>query len=508
MANMVTYPLNKIEYQATDAELFHCTRNSGVYSGDDFSMSVTGANNIVTFAPGIAWIRNGKFTGKVIASKENVSLDFGVADSALPRWDIACIQFNKNNNATDIVVKKGTAASSPVLPAITQAETLYELCLCKVYRPAGSVAITANNVYDTRLDEAVCGLMADSVTSVDTSAIKAQIDALIANAINATEGDKGINQYNHTKTGTVHSLTGIGANIKFVPQADWVSGDTLKINGYPAYPYNQLAENISGEVIFKKHTVVFCFAEFVTDRYNCFFKLGGGGLSDTELRKATAATGKVVQGETFYAGDKTLKTGTMPNKAGALQQTGSMVADDTNKRLIMPIPSSAKGYYDGTSRIYGSYASVRNIIGLTAAKLKKDETVLGITGTAETIDGNLWIGNGETTAQGDNGVTVKCVEQGTYTNAFQAKPIDLTNVNSITFTVTGTSGTIGANYYSLVAVRNTQGYNTSGYGNYKIVTGAGDYTVDVSGLSGLYVPVVQAGYMNGASVTISGYSIN
>lgn len=505
MANMVTYPLNKIEYQATDAELFHCTRNSGVYSGDDFSMSVTGANNIVTFAPGIAWIRNGRFTGKVIASKENVSLDFGVADSALPRWDIACIQFNKNNNATDIVVKKGTAASSPVLPAITQAETLYELCLCKVYRPAGSVAITADNVYDTRLDEAVCGLMADSVTSVDTSAIKAQIDALIANAINATEGDKGINQYNHTKTGTVHSLTGIGANIKFVPQADWVSGDTLEINGYPAYPYNQLAENISGEVIFKKHTVVFCFAEFVTDRYNCFFKLGGGGLSDAELRKATAATADVLSGKTFYSGNKTLKTGTMPDKSGKTQ-LATPTLDNANNRLQMNVPATGK--YSTASKVYATYSTIRSLIGLTAEKIVNNNTILGITGTAKTIAGNLWIGSGTTTAQGENGVTVKCEEQGTYTNAFQAKPIDLTNVNSITFHVTAVSGTIGASYYSLVAVRNTQGYNTAGYGNYKIVTGAGDYTVDVSGLSGLYVPVVQAGYMNGASVTISGYSIN
>lgn len=179
MADMVTYPLNKIEYQATDAELFHSTRTSGVYSGDDFSMSVTGANNIVTFEPGIAWIRNGKFSGKVVASKSAVSVDLGVANASLPRWDIVCIQFDKNKNATDIVVKTGVAASSPVMPAISQTETLYELYLCKVYRPAGSATITAGNVYDLRLDDTVCGLMADSVTKIDTSAINAQINEFI-----------------------------------------------------------------------------------------------------------------------------------------------------------------------------------------------------------------------------------------------------------------------------------------------------------------------------------------
>lgn len=202
MADMVTYPLNKIEYQATDAELFHSTRTSGVYSGDDFSMSVTGANNIVTFMPGIAWIRNGKFSGKVVASKSAVSVDLGVANASLPRWDVVCIQFDKNKNATDIVAKTGVAASSPVMPAISQTETLYELYLCKVYRPAGSATITAGNVYDLRLDETVCGLMADSVTRIDTRAIRLQIDSMI-NSLNAKLEDvEAIDHAAFTATGT------------------------------------------------------------------------------------------------------------------------------------------------------------------------------------------------------------------------------------------------------------------------------------------------------------------
>lgn len=188
MADMVTYPLNRIEYQATDAELFHCTRNSGVYGGDDFNMSVTGVDNIVTFAPGVAWIRNSRFSGKVFGNKTSYNVDFGIADASLPRWDVGCIQFDKNNNGTNIVVKNGVASSSPVMPTISQTETLYELYLCKIYRPAGSVAITADNVYDLRLDKSVCGLMSDSVTEIDTSAINAQVTALIENLRNAING--------------------------------------------------------------------------------------------------------------------------------------------------------------------------------------------------------------------------------------------------------------------------------------------------------------------------------
>lgn len=176
---MITYPLNEIQYNAEDAELFHCTRNSGIYAGTDFQYSVTGADNNITVSTGIAWIKNTEFSGKVTANKSAVVLNLGLADASLPRWDVVCIQFNKTSNSTDIVVKKGTASSALKLPEISQTETLYELYICKVYRKVGAVSITNADITDLRLDPTVCGLMADSVTSIDTSAINAQITALI-----------------------------------------------------------------------------------------------------------------------------------------------------------------------------------------------------------------------------------------------------------------------------------------------------------------------------------------
>ena len=63
-----TYPLNDIEYQAEDAELFHCTRTSGVYAYGHFPISVTGADNNITIGKGIGWLKNTEFSGKVFAS--------------------------------------------------------------------------------------------------------------------------------------------------------------------------------------------------------------------------------------------------------------------------------------------------------------------------------------------------------------------------------------------------------------------------------------------------------
>lgn len=181
---MITYPLNNIDYTAEDAELFHCTRTSGIWAKDSFSISVTGADNNATIGTGIAWINNEKFSGKVTALKTAKVLDLGIADGRYPRIDVIAIQYSANNNATDVVIKKGTPSTNPVRPAIVRSGAVYELYLASVYRPAGATAITASNITDLRMDETVCGLMADSVTKIDMTAIEAQVRTFINNLQN------------------------------------------------------------------------------------------------------------------------------------------------------------------------------------------------------------------------------------------------------------------------------------------------------------------------------------
>lgn len=176
---LVTYPLNNIEYSAEDAELFHVTRTSGIYANDSFNYSVSGADNAVVIGTGIGWIKNSEFSGKVIAQKESISLDMGLPDSVYPRIDAIVIQFDSNRNETNIVVKTGVASSVPVAPTVVQTESVYELHLYHVLREAGSLYITPSNITDLRLDSSYCGLMADSVTNIDTTAIEMQVADLI-----------------------------------------------------------------------------------------------------------------------------------------------------------------------------------------------------------------------------------------------------------------------------------------------------------------------------------------
>ena len=176
---LTTYPLNDVDYEGADAELFHCTRSSGIYAGDDFRYSVTGADTLITIDIGLGWIRNSRFSGKAVALKAAETLDAGISDATYPRIDAVVIQFDANRNDTRIVIKQGAATSVPVAPEVVQTEALYELHLYQIHRKAGSTAVTAADITDLRLNSNYCGLMACAVTSIDTSAIDAQVTALL-----------------------------------------------------------------------------------------------------------------------------------------------------------------------------------------------------------------------------------------------------------------------------------------------------------------------------------------
>ena len=177
--SIITYPLNGVTYDAEDVSTYLCTRTSGVYSKDtNYAVSVTGARQI-TVAPGLAWINYDDFKGVSACSREAVNLTVPDADSTLPRIDRVVLQFDTAANLTAVKLKPGTPAAAPEPPAILQNHNQYELGLCTVSVPAGSSVVTAADITDTRADEAVCGVMRDSVTGIPTAQLQAQALAIM-----------------------------------------------------------------------------------------------------------------------------------------------------------------------------------------------------------------------------------------------------------------------------------------------------------------------------------------
>ena len=187
--SIITYPLNGVVYSAEDVATYLCTRTSGVYSKEtNFAVSNTGTRQI-TVAPGLAWINYDDFKGVSVCSREENVLTVPEADNTLNRVDRVVLQFDTSENITAIKLKTGTPAVAAQPPDILQNHNQYELGLCTISVPAGSTAVTAADITDTRADETVCGVMRDGVTGIPTGTLVQQFRAVI-DALKGEAADK------------------------------------------------------------------------------------------------------------------------------------------------------------------------------------------------------------------------------------------------------------------------------------------------------------------------------
>ena len=175
MSDIITYPENGITYDADDASGYLATRQSGVYSAEeDFAVSISGELSL-TVSAGQAWVRPARFKGRSIIMEQPATLSLTAADAVRSRIDRVVLRYDAAARQTRLQVLEGTPDSaSPTAPAITRTALVYDLCLAEITRPAGSTAITAADLTDTRADEDICGVMRDGVTSIPTAQLIAQ----------------------------------------------------------------------------------------------------------------------------------------------------------------------------------------------------------------------------------------------------------------------------------------------------------------------------------------------
>ena len=215
--SIITYPLNGVVYSAEDVATYLCTRTSGVYSKEtNFAVSITGTRQI-TVAPGLAWINYDDFKGVSVCSREENILTVPEADNTLNRVDRVVLQFDTSENVTAIKLKTGTPAVAAQPPDILQNHNQYELGLCTISVPAGSTAVTAADITDTRADETVCGVMRDGVTGIPAATLiqrlRAEIDKLDKGSFyDKTEVDALLDALQKQMDGKISAATSIAAS--------------------------------------------------------------------------------------------------------------------------------------------------------------------------------------------------------------------------------------------------------------------------------------------------------
>lgn len=194
MSKIVLYPANDYDFDAADVAAYLAGLTSGVFSGaEDFPVTAAGGLT-VTVGAGRGWVHPSRFTGYSITKREADTLTMPLADPSLPRIDRIIMRYDAGARAASLQVLQGTASSTPMAPAISRTELIYDLCLAEITRPAGSTSITTGQIIDTRLDEALCGIVRDSVTGIPTdellAAAKERINALEEKATSSAAAAK------------------------------------------------------------------------------------------------------------------------------------------------------------------------------------------------------------------------------------------------------------------------------------------------------------------------------
>lgn len=194
MSKIVLYPANGYDFDAADVAAYLAGLISGVFSGDeDFPVTAAGGLK-VTVGAGRGWVHPSRFTGYSITKRKADTLTMPLADPSLPRIDRIVLRYDAGARAASLQVLQGTASSTPTAPAISRTELIYDLCLAEITRPAGSTSITTGQITDTRLDEALCGIVRDGVTGIPTdellAAAKERINALEEKATSSAAAAK------------------------------------------------------------------------------------------------------------------------------------------------------------------------------------------------------------------------------------------------------------------------------------------------------------------------------
>lgn len=194
MSNIVTYPLNGIDYDAADAAGYTATRTSGVYSSEeDFAVTAAGGLS-VTVSAGVGWVHPARFEGYSVIMREAETLTLALADGQRNRIDRIVLRYDAAVHKSSLRVLQGTPDTHPTAPDISRTALLYDLCLAQITRPAGSTTIVAGHITDTRLDPALCGVMRDGVTGIPTdellAAARERISALEEKATSSAAAAK------------------------------------------------------------------------------------------------------------------------------------------------------------------------------------------------------------------------------------------------------------------------------------------------------------------------------
>lgn len=161
-------------YKAEEwAEYFAAFIGNGIFPNPATNLMVqANVNMTVAVKAGKAWI-NGYFFNNTT----DTTIQLDTADGVLKRIDRVVVKWSLTNRSITLSLKKGANASSPIAPALQRDADVYELALADIAVGNGTVEILQTNITDRRLNSDLCGFVTQTVQTIDTSQLAAQLEA-------------------------------------------------------------------------------------------------------------------------------------------------------------------------------------------------------------------------------------------------------------------------------------------------------------------------------------------
>lgn len=184
---------------------------------------VAGTGMQVQLNPGICHIRG------AMGIESNLRTLSLTAAGSQPRIDtvVARLDLSQAVRSIELYVKTGTPAASPSAPSLTRDSTIWELGLANVSVGANVGTISQSNITDTRLDTSRCGMVAQTIGSLDTGPFFAQLQQALAE--NEAEAEQLI-QYLQQQIAAVEGDT--AWMLKSVYDPSGISADAFANQGY------------------------------------------------------------------------------------------------------------------------------------------------------------------------------------------------------------------------------------------------------------------------------------
>ena len=182
---MIGYPLDsRVAYDkngipvydraVTSAPLRKLTKSlfsDGVLPNPSTNLQVVAAGERIIIKAGFALC-----DGCQKLQEEDKMLDLPAADNTNDRIDTVVLRLDNNEEVREceFYIISGMAAASPVRPALTQTESIWEIGLADIRRKANSTEVANANITDTRYETARCGIIS-SISRFDTTTLYQQV---------------------------------------------------------------------------------------------------------------------------------------------------------------------------------------------------------------------------------------------------------------------------------------------------------------------------------------------